>query len=472
MAIKKRFLLIGIMIFFVICYITNISRAEKIEAVIGETAYGGATVKIKSEQNIHVLKIYKKTSNEKYILIGIVKGSNAKEVSFKISRIHLSTENATEIIIVSYDENNNINGTAKGEIPKLPKPKEMNPEETAKPSWSASAVPTKPTPTTSVSTSPSASPSEVPAPSTSPSGSTTPSGTAATITGIKLNKNTVTLKVGQKDKLTYTVTPEGVRTHLTWRTEASDICKIEADGTITGISVGETKISIRSDNDIKDVCDVKVIREETPTQNGTNSSTKVTGGQAIAEAAVSLACTSSSKSTLRVDWPDTRIYNEQTKAYVDARERLIEGHNVGKDGPPLRGDYASCDMGVATAVRYSGVDQSFEYKEIPAQWPYLRNSSQWQIVGEFKGTPNDVLKPGDVLINNHHIMLYCGKEIVQAKYPGSDGELYEAGFWTEKGMSYYPRLVPLSSRNSDASENPYTIFRNANWDKAEYNKIL
>ena len=88
MAIKKRFLLIGIMIFFVICYITNISRAEKIEAVIGETAYGGATVKIKSEQNIHVLKIYKKTSNEKYILIGIVKGSNAKEVSFKISRIH------------------------------------------------------------------------------------------------------------------------------------------------------------------------------------------------------------------------------------------------------------------------------------------------------------------------------------------------------------------------------------------------
>ena len=151
---------------------------------------------------------------------------------------------------------------------------------------------------------------------------------------------------------------------------------------------------------------------------------------------------------------------------------MIKGHNVGKDGPPLLGDYASCDIGAATAVRYSGVDPSFEYKEIPAQWPYLRNSSQWQIVGEFKGTPNDVLKPGDVLINNHHIMLYCGKEIVQAKYPGSDGELYEAGFWTEKGMSYYPRLVPLSSRNSDASENPYTIFRNANWDKAEYNKIL
>lgn len=359
-------LIITVLFIVLLLAMATIANATKIEKQEVETR--DQKIKVTADTTIEKILVYKKASNGKYILFYRA-NPDENEFLLTIQESFLSTETETDIKIVVY-EKDGVRTSGDITLDKLEPYPSINPEETEKPSWSPSTLPTKPTPSPKPSTSQT----------TTPSSSTT---------------------------------------------------------------------------------------DDTP-----SSDEKITGGQAIAEAAVKLAVTSSSKETYRVDWPDTRVYNERTKTYIDARESLVDGHNIGKDGPPLLGDYASCDMGVAVAVRLSGVDKNFEFKEIPNQWEYLKGDSPWVSVGEFRGTPNDILKPGDVMINSHHIILYCGSEVIKQKYPDSDGELYEAGFWTEKGMSYYPRLMPLSSRNSDASDDPYTIFRNKNWDKKEYDKIL
>lgn len=186
---------------------------------------------------------------------------------------------------------------------------------------------------------------------------------------------------------------------------------------------------------------------------------KITGGQAIAEAAVALACRAEPEKQLNVEWPWTRLYDDRTKAYVDAREKLVKGKN--SDG----GDYGSCDMGVAVAVRYSGVDPNMEYKTIPNIWPYLKNSSNWKKAGTLNWNNYSNLQPGDVLINSHHILIYVGNEIIKKKYPNSKADIYEAGYSSYKNGSYYPSLKLLSWKKGD---DEYTIFRHINANKKMY----
>ena len=182
------------------------------------------------------------------------------------------------------------------------------------------------------------------------------------------------------------------------------------------------------------------------------------GGDAIAEAAVQLACSvakAPDQNLLKAQWPGTRIYNDKTAAYVDARENLIKGKS--SDG----GDYASCDMAVATAVRYSKVDPNMEYNTTPNIWTYLRNSSEWEDVGEYT-RPNSPtnLQPGDVLLSGEpygHILIYTGNEAVKKKYPDSKADAYEAGYQETEGESYYPRLFEISK--DPRNHITFTIFR-------------
>lgn len=194
--------------------------------------------------------------------------------------------------------------------------------------------------------------------------------------------------------------------------------------------------------------------------SGSSSNSPITsgGGQAIADAAVQLACSvavAPDQNLLRAQWPGTRIYNDKTAAYIDARESLISGKS--SDG----GDYASCDMGVATAVRYSKVDPNMEYNTTPNIWTYLRNSSEWEDVGEYT-RPNSPtnLQPGDVLLSGQpygHILIYTGNEAVRKKYPNSNADAYEAGYSSEENESYYPRLFEITK---DGRNNiTFTIFR-------------
>ncbi|MBR3163161.1 MAG: C40 family peptidase [Clostridia bacterium] len=189
-----------------------------------------------------------------------------------------------------------------------------------------------------------------------------------------------------------------------------------------------------------------------------NSKISGKGGKAIAEAAVELACSvavAPDQNLYKAQWPWTRDYNSTTAAYIDARESLIEGKS--SDG----GDYASCDMAVATAVRYSKVDPNMEYNTTPNIWTYLRNSSEWEDVGEYtRPNPPTNLQPGDVLLSGQpygHILIYTGNEAVRKKYPTSSADAYEAGYQTTEGESYYPRLFEISK--DPRNHITFTIFR-------------
>ena len=234
------------------------------------------TVKIKSNKKMNKVKFYKKTDNGKYILF-YISNPESESLECNLKSTFFSEEKETELKIVVIDDE----GTSviDKKVDKLPQMPTMNPEETAKPTTSEIVIPTKPTPTTHASEAPAASPSGSTSPSggANPSGTANPSGSGTKITGIKLNKNSVTLKVGGKDKLTYTVTPEGAHERLIWRTDAAEICKIEADGTITGVKEGKAQISIRTESGVTDICAVTVTKDTSASPKASNTDSAAAG---------------------------------------------------------------------------------------------------------------------------------------------------------------------------------------------------
>ncbi|MBR3134775.1 MAG: Ig-like domain-containing protein, partial [Clostridia bacterium] len=259
---------------------------------------------------------------------------------------------------------------------------------------------------------------------------------------IKLNKTNVSIELSDNKttQLTATVLPSSaVNKTVSWSSSNTGVATVDKNGKVTAKKAGEIIITAKTTNNIIATCKV-VIKDE-----------KITGGQAIAEAAVKLACTAYPENYIYAN-ETQRIYNNRTKEYVNAKERLL---NVKY--------YASCDVSTSTAVRYSTVDKNFEWDTVIKQWTYLKNSKNWQAVGNFNGTSTSNLKPGDVLIG-HHIMIYTGNEIVRKRFPNSPANIYEGSF----GL-FYPALT-RSTRH--IGRPVYTIFRHVNSNKKLYDKIL
>ena len=311
-------------------------------------------------------------------------------------------------------------------------------------------------------------------------------GQAATCTiivnSLTLNNTNVTLELRNKEttNLTATVlsdTKEGINKWTSSNPKVATVTKSSASSytnssntwaysetaTITAKTYGTTTITVESNNGMKATCIVKV--------NG------ITGGQAIAEAAVKLACTvGPSESRFKVEWATTKTSNKKAAYYIQQNLRLL------KEEKPY---YASCDRAAATAIRLSGVDKKFNYNTTIYIWKYLQISDSssygtkkngWIKIGKFKrGTDSlSKLKVGDVLLSGSpyygHIWLYTGNEVVKMKYPTSTANGYEAGYNSTKGQSYYPHLFNISSDQKNRIE--FTIFRNEHYNDKIYNKVL
>jgi hypothetical protein len=98
--------------------------------------------------------------------------------------------------------------------------------------------------------------------------------------------------------------------------------------------------------------------------------------------------------------------------------------------------YQSCDRGVATAVVWSGADDSFPVGDTGTQDRYLQSHSNlWTFIGTYDNNYSK-LKPGDIVIttrerrgtNHGHIVLYVGNAEVRKKYPNSDAEFVSASY--------------------------------------------
>lgn len=184
-----------------------------------------------------------------------------------------------------------------------------------------------------------------------------------------------------------------------------------------------------------------------------------TEGNKIAAKGAELSC---GTQRIYVEWAYTRTNNPAATKYISAREKYIT------EAPPPEGDggeYASCDMAVATIIRAAGVDPNFEPRLVPRQLKYLKNNSdKWKRVGLYqKGTRTNNLEPGDVLIVDNdyntssnkyqHIWLYLGKEAVR----NGNYDSLEAGFSDSRWGSYYPTL--FSAENVQGDTRIYTIYR-------------
>ena len=175
-----------------------------------------------------------------------------------------------------------------------------------------------------------------------------------------------------------------------------------------------------------------------------------TEGNKMADLGASLAC---GEDRIYAQWSSTRIYNNITSNYINARDKYIV------NAPNDDGSYASCDVSVATIVRASGVDPNFEAFLVPNQLRYLSSNEDWERMGTYyKGNSTGALRPGDVMIvdpdNNNsgndymHIWMYLGNEAVRKYYPNSNADSVEGGFNSYENGSYYPTLF-------NAEENPY-----------------
>lgn len=76
---------------------------------------------------------------------------------------------------------------------------------------------------------------------------------------IELSETSMTIAIdGGKKALTWTFSPQGSGGELTWTSDNEKIAKVDADGVITPVAVGETDIRVKTDQNVKAVCHVIV----------------------------------------------------------------------------------------------------------------------------------------------------------------------------------------------------------------------
>lgn len=90
--------------------------------------------------------------------------------------------------------------------------------------------------------------------------------------------------------------------------------------------------------------------------------------------------------------------------------------------------YQSCDFGVATAIRWSGTDETYPSSDCPTQLSYLQTSSKWKKVGYLTKISPSELQPGDVCIHKSHTMIYIGKEAMIKYHPNNTGLSVSASY--------------------------------------------
>ena len=168
METKSKKILLTILVLFVIgiipiiAYAAGTSSGKEISAD-AEVSQKGVTVKIKSNIELKYIKLYRKTTDNKFILFYKGEANNVKETDLFFDREIMPDKVVIKVVVVDKNGEESWGELEEVTIPAMPS---INPEETAKPSWSPSPVPTKPTPSTSPSSSssPSASPSTSPKP--------------------------------------------------------------------------------------------------------------------------------------------------------------------------------------------------------------------------------------------------------------------------------------------------------------------
>ena len=285
---------------------------------------------------------------------------------------------------------------------------------------------------------------------------------------VELDPTKADVKVGKSVTIKATISPQNAADKsLDWTSSDPQIAIVDNKGKVTGKKEGDVTITAVAHNGVKATAQISV-------------GDKLTGGEAIAKSAVIMAYTvGPQESRKMIPWPSTKLTDSRAKAYVEARDSKalnIGDHHIGNEHGHF---YASCDMGVAVTVRYSGVDKNFEYNGTPSIFQYFDNEgkSRWNLVGTFQRTSSissiGKLQPGDVLIAGDphgQIFVYVGNKAVRKKYPKSNADSLEAGYGSVEYASYYPHLFNLieDSKKRTINNMTYKVYRSVDWDKRKF----
>lgn len=89
--------------------------------------------------------------------------------------------------------------------------------------------------------------------------SSAPSNTAAlVVSGITLDENDITLKVGENRKLSTKLFPSGANSSLSWESKDPNIADVDQDGNVTVKKAGSTVITVTTENGKTAQCNIKV----------------------------------------------------------------------------------------------------------------------------------------------------------------------------------------------------------------------
>ena len=124
----------------------------------------------------------------------------------------------------------------------------------------------------------SCGPAEQPEPKPTP----TPTPTAVAVTGVTLNKATLTLVEGSSEALTATVSPDNASNKsVSWKSSASDIATVDGSGKVTAVKAGSATITVTTaDGGKTATCSVTVTEQAKIVITGNTAKVPVQGGTA------------------------------------------------------------------------------------------------------------------------------------------------------------------------------------------------
>lgn len=145
-----------------------------------------------------------------------------------------------------------------------------------------------------------------------------PTPPAVSVTGVTLNKTTLTLAIGGSETLTATVAPaDATNQNVTWKSDKPEIATINANGKVTGVAAGEATITVTTEEGGKTAtCKVTVKAATVAVTGVTLNKTELTlaaGGSETLTATVAPADATNQKVTWESDKPEIASVDDNGK---------------------------------------------------------------------------------------------------------------------------------------------------------------
>ena len=248
--------------------------------------------------------------------------------------------------------------------------------------------------------------------------------TNITITEVRLNKSTETLKEGDTTTLTATVLPENTTDSksVSWRSSNSEVATVDANGTVTAKRAGTAVITATSTNGKSAGCTVTVSRKEIPITEislDKSSATLTEGETTTLVATVLPENTTYGKS---VKWSSSNV----AVATVDLMGK-VTAKSAGTaiiTATSENGKTASCTVTVNKKDTYTGL------RDVDGNWMYFENGN---VNSDYAG-----------LVNYESLWFYVDNGTIDWGYTGlADYNgiwFYVSGGmvdWNYTGLTYY-----------------------------------